>query len=111
MESTRADATPSLASGAAVNWSATLVWPAGTVTFAGLKTGYGYTVTIRHKYGFTTLYAHNSHVLVYNGQKVRKGQKIALLGRSGRATGFHLHFEIRINNVPVDPWPFITTEI
>ena len=83
----------------------------GVVTFVGIKDGYGNTLMLKHKYGYHTLYGHNSRILVRPGQKVKKGEKIALLGRTGRATGYHVHFEIRINNVPVDPWSFITVEI
>ncbi|HMB00985.1 MAG TPA: M23 family metallopeptidase [Spirochaetota bacterium] len=82
----------------------------GVVSFAGIKSGFGYTVVIRHKLGFKTLYGHNARVLVRNGQRVKKGQKIARLGKSGRATGYHVHFEIRIHNKAVDPWPYLTTE-
>jgi murein DD-endopeptidase MepM/ murein hydrolase activator NlpD len=83
----------------------------GTVSFSGVKAGYGYTVIIDHKYGYRTLYAHNARVLVVNGQSVKQGQKIALLGKSGRATGFHVHFEVRLNNTPVDPAPYLDGEL
>lgn len=83
----------------------------GIVSFTGIKDGYGQTLTIVHKYGYKTLYGHNARILVKANQKVKKGQKIALLGRSGRTTGYHVHFEIRINNIPIDPWSFITVEI
>ena len=83
----------------------------GVVSFSGIKDGYGNTLVIDHKYGYKTLYGHNARILVRVNQKVKKGQKIAVLGRSGRTTGYHVHFEIRINNIPIDPWPFITVEI
>ncbi len=83
----------------------------GVIVFAGIKTGYGFTVIIQHKFGYKTLYGHNAKLFVRLNQKVRKGQKIALLGNTGRTTGYHLHFEVRINDVPVDPWPYLTVEI
>ena len=83
----------------------------GAIVFAGIKTGFGFTVIIQHKFGYKTLYGHNSKLFVRLHQKVRKGQKIALLGNTGRTTGYHLHFEVRINEIPVDPWPYLTVEI
>ena len=83
----------------------------GWVRFSGTKHGYGKVVIIRHKYGYETLYAHNYKNLVKVRQKVKKGQKIALLGNTGRSTGYHIHFEIRIDGVALDPWPFITVEL
>jgi murein DD-endopeptidase MepM/ murein hydrolase activator NlpD len=81
----------------------------GIVVFAGMKGGYGRTVQIQHEYGFQTLYAHCSSLRVYEGQKVTKGEIIAFLGRTGRATGFHLHYEVRIGTKAVDPMIFMTT--
>lgn len=82
----------------------------GTVAAAEFQSGYGNIVIINHDYGYKTMYGHNQAMLVRSGSVVKKGQPIALVGRSGRATGYHLHFELRINNEPVDPWPYITTE-
>jgi murein DD-endopeptidase MepM/ murein hydrolase activator NlpD len=82
----------------------------GVVVFAGMKGGYGRTVQIQHDYGFQTLYAHCSSLRVYEGQKVKKGEIIAFLGRTGRATGFHLHYEVRIGTKAVDPMIFMTTQ-
>jgi murein DD-endopeptidase MepM/ murein hydrolase activator NlpD len=82
----------------------------GVVVFAGMKGGYGRTVQIQHEYGFQTLYAHCSSLRVYEGQKVKKGEIIAFLGRTGRATGFHLHYEVRIGTKAVDPMVFMTTQ-
>jgi len=75
----------------------------GTVTFAGWRNGYGNCVTIRHANGYSTLYGHCSKMLVKEGQAVAKGELIAKVGSTGRSTGSHLHFEIRINGTPVDP--------
>ena len=83
----------------------------GIVIFSGEKTGYGKCIIIKHKYGYKTVYAHNKELLVKEGQKVLRGEKIALLGNTGFSTGNHLHFEVRVNDKAVDPWPFITTEI
>ena len=82
----------------------------GVIVFAGMKGGYGRTVQIQHEYGFQTLYAHCSSLRVYEGQKVQKGEIIAFLGRTGRATGFHLHYEVRIGTKAVDPMVFMTTQ-
>jgi len=75
----------------------------GTVTFDGWKNGYGNTVIICHGNGYTTLYAHNSANLVYVGQRVERGDVIARVGTTGRTTGAHVHFEVRINGVHVNP--------
>ncbi len=80
---------------------------AGTVTRAGWASGYGYAVYIQHDNGRETRYAHLSSVLVSVGQYVQQGQKIALSGNTGISTGPHIHFEIRINGVAVDPLLYI----
>lgn len=68
----------------------------GTVRFSGWgPTGYGLMVIIKHRNKLTTIYAHNSKNVVKKGQRVRRGEVIALVGKSGRATGTHLHFEVR----------------
>jgi murein DD-endopeptidase MepM/ murein hydrolase activator NlpD len=82
----------------------------GVVVFAGMKGGYGRTVQIQHEYGFQTLYAHLSSISAYEGKKVEKGEIIGFLGRTGRSTGFHLHYEVRIGTKAVDPMIFMTTE-
>jgi len=79
----------------------------GVVSWAGNKTGYGKTVEIRHGHGYVTRYAHNSKLLVEVGQLVRQGQDIAEMGRSGRATGTHLHFEVIRDGKTVDPIKFV----
>jgi len=75
----------------------------GKVIFAGDAGGYGKLVKIRHRNGIETRYAHNSVLKVRAGDSVRKGQVIALAGRSGVATGDHLHYEVRVNGQPVNP--------
>ncbi|SCZ76593.1 M23 family metallopeptidase [Acidaminobacter hydrogenoformans] len=78
----------------------------GTVIFSGYDGGYGYTVRISHGDGMVTVYAHNSKLQVKKGDKVYKGQQIALSGNSGSSTGPHLHFEVRIDGVPKNPLNF-----
>ena len=80
---------------------------AGTVTFAGWNGGYGYLIRIDHGDGIETYYGHCSKMLVSVGDTVEKGQVIATVGSTGVSTGPHLHFEIRIDGVAIDPKPFI----
>ncbi len=76
---------------------------AGEVTSAGYSSSYGYYVIISHDQSMKTLYAHCSKLLVNEGDMVEKGDKIALVGSTGRATGPHLHFEVRVSNYRIDP--------
>lgn len=69
--------------------------------------GYGNVIVLEHRNNFSTKYAHNSVLLVKEGDFVEKGQLIALAGSSGRSTGAHLHFEIRCNSIPLDPMDFL----
>lgn len=75
----------------------------GYVTFSGWNGGYGNAIDIDHGGGVVTRYAHNSRLLVSRGSFVYQGQVIAYSGNTGRSTGPHLHFEIRLNNRPVNP--------
>lgn len=75
----------------------------GIVIFSGWNAGYGKMIIISHGYGFTTLYAHNSKLLVKQGDKVKKGQAIAKVGSTGRSTGAHLHYEVKLNGKNVNP--------
>ncbi len=74
-----------------------------TVSFTGWKQGYGNTVILDHGFGYQTLYAHLYKSLVRRGQKVRRSDIIALVGNTGKSTGPHLHYEVRLNGKPVDP--------
>ena len=80
---------------------------AGVVTDAGWESGYGNTVTIDHGYGIATKFAHASKLLVKTGQRVSRGQRIALVGNTGLATGPHLHYEVHVNGRPVDPLKYV----
>lgn len=75
----------------------------GVVKSAGLRGGYGKAVEIDHGHGLTTLYAHNSQLTVKPGEKVEAGQVIAEAGQTGRATGAHLHLEVRVEGKPTNP--------
>lgn len=75
----------------------------GIVIFAGWNSGYGKMVIISHGYGISTIYAHNSKLLVKQGDKVKKGQAISRVGNTGRSTGTHLHYEVRLNGKSVNP--------
>jgi murein DD-endopeptidase MepM/ murein hydrolase activator NlpD len=75
----------------------------GKVVFSGTKRGYGRTIVIEHRNGYQTLYGHLSKLSVKSGQSVKQGQKIALSGMTGRATGPHLHFEVRRRGQPERP--------
>ncbi len=79
----------------------------GTVTFSGVQNGYGNVVMIKHTDGKVSLMAHNSANLVSVGQKVQKGQVVAKIGSTGRSTGPHTHFEIRINGKHVNPMKYL----
>jgi murein DD-endopeptidase MepM/ murein hydrolase activator NlpD len=82
--------------------------PAGGVVLdAGWESGYGNTVTIDHGFGIVTKFAHASKILVKTGQRVSRGQRIALVGNTGLATGPHLHYEVRVNGRPVDPLKYV----
>ena len=80
---------------------------AGTVLYAGWMSGYGNLVAIDHGGGLATAYAHNSSLLVAVGQHVAQGQVISSSGSTGHSTGPHVHFEVRVNGVPVDPLQYL----
>lgn len=79
----------------------------GDVVFSGPSGGYGQTVILDHGNGLSSLYGHNSSLLVREGERVERGQPIALVGRTGNASTPHCHFEIRRHDVPVDPLAYV----
>ncbi len=79
----------------------------GVVIKAGFGTGYGNMVEISHGYGVKTIYGHNSRLNVKAGQHVRRGDIIAYSGDSGSSTGPHLHYEVRVNGLPVNPAKYL----
>lgn len=81
---------------------------AGLVEYAGLKGSYGNFIEIRHKNGLVTRFAHLSSIRVKAGEKVESGAVIGNVGNTGRSTGPHLHYEVRIDDNPVDPWRYLS---
>lgn len=79
----------------------------GIVTYAGTKASFGLFVQIDHGYGIETIYAHSQKLIAKNGQRVKRGDLIARVGSSGASTGPHLHYEVRVNGIAVDPLYFI----
>ncbi|MFI8381899.1 M23 family metallopeptidase [Pseudomonas sp. NPDC079086] len=80
---------------------------AGVVSFSGVKSGYGNVIEVSHADGYTTLYAHNKQNIVQIGDLVQRGQTIAKVGRSGRASGYHVHFEVTKSGRLVNPASYI----
>ncbi|MNC16480.1 Murein hydrolase activator NlpD precursor [compost metagenome] len=80
---------------------------AGTVSFAGVQSGYGNVVIVDHKNGYVTYYGHLSSISVSVGQRLEQGGKIGIMGNTGRSTGTHLHFEIRKNGTAVNPLKYL----
>ncbi|WP_456324431.1 peptidoglycan DD-metalloendopeptidase family protein [Desulfonauticus submarinus] len=79
----------------------------GVVVFCGVNGGYGLSLLIDHGNGISTRYAHLQKAVVKKGERVKRGEIIAYMGNSGRSTGPHLHYEVRINGVPVNPLHYI----
>jgi len=80
---------------------------AGIVTKVDWVEGYGNMLTVDHGYGLVTRYAHCSKILVVRGQRVKRGQKIALVGSTGLSTGPHLHYEVWVNGKPANPMKYV----
>jgi murein DD-endopeptidase MepM/ murein hydrolase activator NlpD len=80
---------------------------AGVVSGARWEAGYGNTITIDHGFGIETKFAHASKILVRPGQRVARGERIALVGNSGLSTGPHLHYEVHVKGRPVDPLKYV----
>jgi murein DD-endopeptidase MepM/ murein hydrolase activator NlpD len=83
----------------------------GVVKFSGWKPGFGYTVMIDHGGSYSTRYSHNSKNKVKKGERVRRGDVVALLGSTGLSTGPHLHYEVRVDGTPKDPLQFILPDV
>jgi murein DD-endopeptidase MepM/ murein hydrolase activator NlpD len=79
----------------------------GVVVDAGRESGYGNVVRIQHGFGFETVYAHQSKIRVKVGQQVSRGVQIGDMGSTGRSTGSHLHYEVRVNGQPVNPMTYL----
>jgi murein DD-endopeptidase MepM/ murein hydrolase activator NlpD len=79
----------------------------GIVTYSGEKSGFGKFVQVDHGYGIETIYAHNQSLFVKAGQKVKRGTLLSAVGNTGHSTGPHLHYEVRVNGIAVDPLYFI----
>lgn len=80
---------------------------AGTITFVGERAAYGNMIAIDHGRGISTHYAHLSRVLVKVGDVVERGEHVGGVGNTGRSTGPHLHYEVRVNGVPVNPRRYV----
>jgi murein DD-endopeptidase MepM/ murein hydrolase activator NlpD len=79
----------------------------GSVVFIGTEGGYGKVLVIDHGYGVKTRFGHLSEIHVRLGDRVRRGEKVASVGNTGRSTGPHLHYEVRVNGIPENPRKFI----
>ncbi|HET7442609.1 MAG TPA: M23 family metallopeptidase [Terriglobales bacterium] len=79
----------------------------GTVVFADFMGGYGRAIVIDHGHGITTRYGHLANFAVISGQRVQRGDTLGYVGLSGRSTGPHLHYEVRINDTPVNPHKYL----
>ncbi len=84
----------------------------GTVHFAGVtQSGYGRVVELNHGYGYSTLYAHLSTVLIREGQRIRRGELVGRVGRSGLVSGPHLHYEVRLNGRKMNPVDYLFDDV
>ena len=95
---------------AAPEGSPVLAVASGIVTEAGERSGYGNLVEIDHGNGYVTRYGHNERLLVKPGDRVQKGQQVAMIGSTGRSTGPHVHFEVLLNGNVVNPEQYIEAE-
>jgi murein DD-endopeptidase MepM/ murein hydrolase activator NlpD len=79
----------------------------GIVVLAGIQSGYGETVFLAHGFGITTRYGHLSEITVRAGQRIHRGDIVGRVGSTGRSTGYHLHYEVRIDGNPVNPLAYV----
>jgi murein DD-endopeptidase MepM/ murein hydrolase activator NlpD len=77
------------------------------VVFAGTEGGYGKVLVLDHGYGVKTRYAHLAEIFVKPGDRIARGEKVGAVGNTGRSTGPHLHYEVRVNGIPENPRKFI----
>ena len=90
------------------DYGAPVIAPADAVVgYADFMNGYGRAIILEHGHGLSTLYGHLSSFAVVTGQEIHRGDIIGYIGDSGRSTGPHLHYEVRINNVPVNPYKYL----
>ncbi|OGL45733.1 MAG: hypothetical protein A2161_12065 [Candidatus Schekmanbacteria bacterium RBG_13_48_7] len=89
------------------------VWAAaaGTVEFSGIKSGYGITIRIRHDNHFETVYCHLKIAFTNIGDTVQEGETIGIMGKTGRTTGVHLHFEVHLDGTPVNPLEYLENPV
>lgn len=83
----------------------------GAVELSGRHGGYGFMIQINHGYGYKTLYAHLSKVLVRDGEQVRRGEVIGRSGNTGLSSGPHLHYEVKINGISQNPTDYFFDDI
>ncbi len=83
----------------------------GLVVYSGWRSGYGKTVIIKHRFGYSTLYAHCSRLLISKGERVKAGQAVARVGTTGYSTGAHLHYEVRKDNRHINPMAFLNLKV
>jgi murein DD-endopeptidase MepM/ murein hydrolase activator NlpD len=81
----------------------------GTVSFVGDRQGFGLTIEINHGYGYTTLYAHCQRIKAQLNDNVKRGEVIAYVGNTGKSTGPHLHYEVHVSKIPVNPINYVLT--
>ncbi len=79
----------------------------GVVSRVDYLPNFGKLITLDHGYGYQTHFAHLSKILVKRGEQIKRGDRIALVGNTGRSTGSHLHYELRLNGVPINPRKFL----
>ena len=77
------------------------------VSFAGWQRGFGKLIKVQHAFGIETRYAHLTNIRVKQGQRVSRGDHIGDMGSTGRSTGTHLHYEVRVGGKPVNPMIYI----
>lgn len=79
----------------------------GVVTFVGNRGGYGNMVIVEHGFGYSTVYGHMQKMTVKAGERIKRGTQVGAVGNTGRSTGPHLHYEVRVNGIPVNPRLFL----